>query len=636
MKRHWVLWSTVAVLSAVAWFWTTPVPAAKQAEKARAAEKIVAETLQREAEEGLTDRAAALRPAIQLVPTHREARWHSGFVYDTLTNQWLRFDELPQYCGNDNRLTAYRKIRDEFPQTPAGELELARWCKKHKLDSQARAHLNQILQQNPDHAEAHRELGNRLVNGTWITAAEIPEAHARASQAADDLKQWKPRLERLREDLTRARRAKSDRAQAALAEIRDPRAVAAIEVVLCTAGEDLALQGVGQLANIPCKEAAAALAWHAVFSPWETVRDAAGKALQSQAKHDYVPLLLGAMQAPIQSQVQIDGSAPLGLLMYRHVFYREGIDQRNLAVLDEGYQHFFASSANKKSGASLPIIGQRMTGSEAMPRDAEDLLARLDAWKTARHNAAIEAAKREKAVEQYNLVADEMNSRVSSALSQATGQTSPTTPETWKNWWYYENEAEPQGETPLRSYYQYTSRGNVDVAKGNMTPVQNFHSCFAAGTPVWTETGPVAVERIRVGDRVVACDPNTGALELKPVLRATFNPNPPTLKLRIGKEIIEATGGHVFWASGKGWVKARDLKDGMQLHTLQGTVEVKQVEPGKDQSMFNLVVADFHTYFAGKNQILTHDVTIRKPTNCIVPGLDAVARDTAVTSVSAR
>lgn len=634
MERLCISWWLVAMLSATTWFWTVPALAAKQAEKARAAEKIVTEVLQREAEEGIADRAAAMRPAIELIPTHREALWHSGFVYDTLTNQWLRFNELPEYCGKDNRLATYRKLRDEAPQTIEGELELARWCKKYNLDSQARAHLTQILEQNPDHAEAHRELGDQLINGTWISAAEIAEAEARSRQITDDLKEWKPRLEKLREDLTRARRTRREAAQTALAEIRDPRAVAAIEVVFCSAGEELAVQGVELLEHIRCKEAAATLAWHAVFSPWERVRDAAAKALGFQAKHDYVPLLLGAMQAPIQSKVQIDGSMPHGLLLYRHVFYREGLDQRNLAVFDESYQHMFATR-NEGRHARTGVTISAIVGSRADPTrlNTQDLQARVDAWKVAHFRAAIEAAEREKAVEQYNLIASEMNSRIFSALSQATGQTTPTTPEAWQKWWYYDNEAESAGEIPLRYSYHHQRHAGVSIATG---PVQSFHSCLAAGTLVWTEAGAVPVEKVRVGDRVLACDPNTGALELKPVLRTTFNANAPTIKLQIGSEMIETTGGHVFWASGKGWVKARDLQEAMQVHTLHGTVEVKRLEPGEEQSMFNLVVADFHTYFAGKERILTHDVTIRKPTNCIVPGLDAVRPEVAISDVPTR
>ena len=36
---------------------------------------------------------------------------------------------------------------------------------------------------------------------------------------------------------------------------------------------------------------------------------------------------------------------------------------------------------------------------------------------------------------------------------------------------------------------------------------------------------------------------------------------------------------------------------------------------------FLTVVADFNTYFVGPEKILAHDVTERKPTRTIVPGL---------------
>ena len=149
--------------------------------------------------------------------------------------------------------------------------------------------------------------------------------------------------------------------------------------------------------------------------------------------------------------------------------------------------------------------------------------------------------------------------------------------------------------------------------------------CLAAGTLVCAETGPTAVEKVAVGDRVFCCDPETGCLALKPVLRKTVRPEGRLLKIRAGGEEFEASGGHVFWVAGRGWVKARDLREGMQLHTIRGTVPVEGVEPGTLQTTFSLVAADFHTFFAGKGMVLTHDNTIRKPTNCVVPGLAAHA-----------
>ena len=110
---------------------------------------------------------------------------------------------------------------------------------------------------------------------------------------------------------------------------------------------------------------------------------------------------------------------------------------------------------------------------------------------------------------------------------------------------------------------------------------------------------------------------------LKPVLKTIVNPGKPLFRLRTAGETLEVTGGHVFWVSGQGWVKARQLQPQMRFHTLKGTVDLTSVEPGGKQDTYNLVVADFHSYFVGKEKILTHDNTIRKPTNCVVPGLAA-------------
>ena len=112
---------------------------------------------------------------------------------------------------------------------------------------------------------------------------------------------------------------------------------------------------------------------------------------------------------------------------------------------------------------------------------------------------------------------------------------------------------------------------------------------------------------------------------LKPVLKTIINPGKDIFRLRTKGETLEVTGGHVFWVSGKGWIKARQLELEMRFHTLKGTVDLTGVEQRGKQDTYNLVVADFHSYFVGKQKILTHDNTIRKPTNCVVPGLAAHA-----------
>jgi hypothetical protein len=48
---------------------------------------------------------------------------------------------------------------------------------------------------------------------------------------------------------------------------------------------------------------------------------------------------------------------------------------------------------------------------------------------------------------------------------------------------------------------------------------------------------------------------------------------------------------------------------------------IESIEQTGFEPTYNLIVADFHTYFVGKAKILSHDNTIREPTVALVPGL---------------
>jgi hypothetical protein len=138
---------------------------------------------------------------------------------------------------------------------------------------------------------------------------------------------------------------------------------------------------------------------------------------------------------------------------------------------------------------------------------------------------------------------------------------------------------------------------------------------------VWTEHGLSPIEKIRVGDRVLAQDVQTGELAFKPVLKATVRPPKELATLRLGDETVVCTGGHRFWNSGSGWIKARDLEPRTMLHTVTGNVPVWSAKKGESAETYNLVVADFHTYFVGKAGVLCQDLLLPASTNNIVPGL---------------
>ncbi|MBX3437398.1 MAG: hypothetical protein KF861_07915 [Planctomycetaceae bacterium] len=129
------------------------------------------------------------------------------------------------------------------------------------------------------------------------------------------------------------------------------------------------------------------------------------------------------------------------------------------------------------------------------------------------------------------------------------------------------------------------------------------------------------IEEVRAGDRVLAQDLATGELAYQPVLATTVRPPVRTFQITTDDLTLRATGGHPFWVNGQGWRFSRDLEPGMHFHGTDGARKITAVALAEEAEAFNLVVADFHTYFIGAGQILSHDNTPRDPTNALVPGL---------------
>ncbi len=138
-----------------------------------------------------------------------------------------------------------------------------------------------------------------------------------------------------------------------------------------------------------------------------------------------------------------------------------------------------------------------------------------------------------------------------------------------------------------------------------------------------TSIGPVGIETLTVGDCVLAQDPEIGELAFKPVLATTVRPPSRLVAITAGGQTIRATRGHPFWVSGIGWQMAKELKPGQLLHTTQGPLPIDAIDDATDEKCYNLVVADFDTYFVGEPQVLVHDNNLRQVTTVTVPGLVA-------------
>jgi hypothetical protein len=255
-------------------------------------------------------------------------------------------------------------------------------------------------------------------------------------------------------------------------------------------------------------------------------------------------------------------------------------------------------------------------------------------------------------------VADDGQSDESDVIPGAPKADSPpATPSTanyWWNWWADYNESHASSKPVLSESYSdnYDLRNQDQVtttyANGSQTNVYNLPPpppplprgwhydipgtnvhCFAAGTPVVTATGPVAIERVQIGDRVLSQDPTTGELAFKPVLATSKNPPVKLLRVSTPRGDVRLTLGHPFWIEGKGWRMAKELAVGDKIHGLGGAVGVTRIEKAPDDPVYNLGVADFGTFFIGDAQLLVHDASIRLPTRMLVPGYAAAGNEVA-------
>lgn len=145
---------------------------------------------------------------------------------------------------------------------------------------------------------------------------------------------------------------------------------------------------------------------------------------------------------------------------------------------------------------------------------------------------------------------------------------------------------------------------------------------FVPGTLVLMADGTQKpIEDVKVGDYVIATDPETGRTEAKPV--TALIPGDGTKNLvKIAVDVdgsrgdataaITATDEHPFWVpSLREWMNAGDLQPGMWLRTSAGThIQVTAIKKWTaTQRVHNLTVDDLHTYhvLADGQAILVHN-----------------------------
>ncbi|WP_329409813.1 polymorphic toxin-type HINT domain-containing protein [Streptomyces sp. NBC_00704] len=142
---------------------------------------------------------------------------------------------------------------------------------------------------------------------------------------------------------------------------------------------------------------------------------------------------------------------------------------------------------------------------------------------------------------------------------------------------------------------------------------------FLPGTKVLLANGSSkAIEKVKLGDKVVVTDAKTGKTTVREVAGTIVTQDDksfadPTIKGRSGKpEALIATITHPFWVASKSaWIKAGDLRPGMRLRTPSGdTVELTAVRHFEQrQRTHDLTITGIHSYYvaAGSTPVLVHN-----------------------------
>lgn len=542
------------------------------------------------------DRATRLQPVVQKAPDFAPARWQSGYV--KVDGRWVSYGDSVARFAADRTLAEYRTLRAETPHTVSGQMTLANWCARNKLFAQRRAHLRAVVELKPDYKLARRMVGDVRKGPFWIPRRELKRQHDDARQATRDLKDWGPKIKAIRNDLLEGDSLHYVLALQELHAIDDPGAIQAVERQLAAHDPETAAIAIDYLGQQRSKESTLALAHQEMFSRWEAIRARAAEELKGRRYEEFVPQVLAMTSTPVQSDVQT-GRDNQRSLFYRHTLSRE----------TPNYKETGEITFNQNV---LPI-GNRQSGDAGRYAKRYATLAMQSRLQRARQFAA----------KQARLTADlqrdvaERNDRAQRLLSAVTGKAFGNDPRTWWSWWDDYTEATNYAKTERKPQVR---REGYRVTYEPM-PYVSWSSCLVAGTLVWTDRGPLAVETVQVGDRVLSQNVETGELAYKPVLKTTVRAPRPLLALEIGPQTIHLTGGHVFWIAGKGWRKAREVERGMLMHDLTGTTPVRSVGTAPPETTYNLIVADFHTYFVGQSKVLSHDNTPTEPTNARVPGL---------------
>ena len=142
-------------------------------------------------------------------------------------------------------------------------------------------------------------------------------------------------------------------------------------------------------------------------------------------------------------------------------------------------------------------------------------------------------------------------------------------------------------------------------------------ACFLGGTPVVLADGRrMPIEQIPVGALVVAQDPDSGDVSAQPATHTFTHHVRSTLLLSFSDgTTLHTTRQHRFFVPERGFLAAGRLTPGMSVVTLgnQYLTVLGSTPVEREAIVYNLEVAQAHTYFVGPQGVWVHNEKIDDP-----------------------
>jgi RHS repeat-associated protein len=197
----------------------------------------------------------------------------------------------------------------------------------------------------------------------------------------------------------------------------------------------------------------------------------------------------------------------------------------------------------------------------------------------------------------------------------------------------------PDADTPTSSHPLYeeadvpdiNNAGNQGTKNLSQDALPDCFNSFSADTEVSTPHGDIPIAEIDIGDTVLAYNELTGTIGEYEVTHTISHTDEVIIHLYISGELIETTPEHPFYTGDGEWIDAEDLEVGEEILSLvgdYGIVEKVVVIEDANRPMYNLTVAEAHTFFVGDGDWLVHNCdNVEVPEGSYYPNQARQVRD---------